>query len=463
MNHLDSAKAIRILAWCLSGLGVGLLLAAAWWKFRQYWRTRQANIASPETGRETWSVPENVWIGLLTQMKQQKDEIAEYQRRGMARAGEDADAKAAWVREILSRLPSGVLFFGPQGRVREANPAARIALDFASPTGLRAEDVFRQAEMVENDGQPLGRAAELVEQSLRRGTSWQRKVLNYTTPSGQARALGITMSPVRQENTTTGLLCLLTDLTEIRELENEVRRNQFMASLGEMAAGIAHEFKNSLATIYGYAQLVWQTAPAGEARDHAENIVEQVRKLSGVTTEFLAFARPLEANLERVEIAPLLTACAEAVQVQFRGQTRIEVRGEYAAVWGEPMLLERVFINLLRNGCEAAQTPEGTGQVVVERGEDAGGRQTILVRDNGPGIAAELRDKLFIPFFTTKTQGAGLGLAMAQKFLHGMKGSILLREASPGHTCFAVRIPLSQTARASAAGISSAAKAGQGN
>ncbi len=462
MNHLTSATAIRILAWSLSGFGVCLLLAAAWWKFRQSWRTWQANNASLEPSRETWSVPENVWLGLLTQMKQLKDELAEYKRQSMTPAGEDADAKAAWVREILSRLPSGVLFFDPQGRVREANPAARTALDFASPTGLHAEDVFRQAEMVENDGQLLGRAAELVEETLRRGTSWQRKVLNYTTPSGQARALGITMSPLRQDNATTGLLCLLTDLTEIRELENELRRNQFLASLGEMAAGIAHEFKNSLATIYGYAQLVCQAAPAGEARDHAENIVDQVRKLSGVTTEFLAFARPLDANLERVEISPLLAACATAVQVQFRGQAQIEVRGNYAAVWGEPMLLERVFINLLRNACEAAQTPQGTGRVVVERGEDAGRRQTILVHDNGAGIAPELRDKLFIPFFTTKSQGAGLGLAMAQKFLQSMKGSIVLREAKPGNTCFAVRIPLCQTARADTEGTLPGAEAAHG-
>ncbi len=459
MNPLTSATVIKILSWSLSGAGLCLLATAAWWKFRQTWRTRQANNSSPESDRDTWSVPENVWLGLMTQMKQQKDEIAEYKRRGIAQEGEDADAKAAWFREILSRLPSGVLFFDPQGRVREANPAARTALDFASPTGLRAEDVFRQAEMVENDGQPLGRAAELVEQTLRQGVSWQRKVLNYTTPGGQVRALGITMTAVRQENTTTGLLCLLTDLTEIRELENELRRNQFLASLGEMAAGIAHEFKNSLATIYGYAQLVCQSAPAGEARDHAENIVEQVRKLSGVTTEFLAFARPLEVNLERVEIAPLLAACAAAVQVQFPGQVEIEVRGEFAPVWGEPMLLERVWINLLRNACEAAQAAGGTGRVVVERGADAGRRQTILVHDNGSGIAPELRDKLFIPFFTTKSQGAGLGLAMAQKFLQCMKGTIVLREASPGRTCFAVRIPLCQTARASAAGTSPASDA----
>ncbi|HEY7839723.1 MAG TPA: ATP-binding protein [Terriglobales bacterium] len=352
--------------------------------------------------------------------------------------------------EVLRHLPSGLAFFDAAGNVGEANPAAHAALGFSRSHGLHAlslEDVFRKAELREPDGTVLGGAAAELRAIFTSGRTLQRKLMIYFTPEGERRRLGVTACPVLRPDShpPAGLICLLTDLTSIHALEEELQRRKNMSALGEMAAGIAHEFKNALATISGYAQMLTarleKAEAAGDAHGHAVKIIEQAAMLNNIATEFLTFARPLEVQPERVDLGRLLHYCADAIRVQDFPQVELRIAGEFPAVAGDSVLLTAAITNLLRNACEAIVQSRQGGHVQVSFAGWERQRARILFTDDGPGVPTELSEKIFIPFFTTKPSGTGLGLAMVHKIITAHQGSILLTDASPGHTVFTVLLP----------------------
>jgi len=362
--------------------------------------------------------------------------------------GRQADGRQAMdalklSRQVLRHLPSGIVFFDREGRVDDANPAACAALGFIRPRGLTLAKLFREAELCEGDGALIGPAAALMAEAGFSGKILQRKTLRYTTPEGQGRYLGVTLFPVRtgeRGDAGAGLICLLTDLTTIRVLEEELQRRKSLSALGEMAAGIAHEFKNALATISGYGQML-RARLEGEAREQSGKILEQAAMLNNIATEFLTFARPLEIQREPLDLGELLRECAAAIRVQDFPQVRIELEGPFPPVSGDAVWLTSAVINLLRNACEAiVQSGEG-GLVQVRFGGYAGPAVRILFVDDGPGVPPETAEKIFIPFFTTKSSGTGLGLAMVHKIITAHQGSVLLTDAAAGHTTFAVLLP----------------------
>ncbi|HVA64151.1 MAG TPA: ATP-binding protein [Terriglobales bacterium] len=346
--------------------------------------------------------------------------------------------------EVLRHLPSGIVFFDPAGRVQEANPAARAALGFEQPQGLTIAELFRDAELREPDGTVLGPAALLTADTYRSLRILQRKTMRYTTPAGLGRRLGVTLFPLRSQDpaslTPPGLICLLTDLTAIHALEEELQRRKSLSALGEMAAGIAHEFKNALATISGYGQML-HASLRDDARDQAGKILEQVAMLNNIASEFLTFARPLVLQPERVNLGHLLQQCAEAIRAQGFPQVEIALDRTFPAIAGDPVLLTATIMNLLRNSCEAIVQGGRGGRVAVQFGGWQNRSARILFMDDGPGVAPEVAEKIFIPFFTTKASGTGLGLAMVHKIVTAHQGSVLLADAAPGHTVFAVLLP----------------------
>jgi len=349
--------------------------------------------------------------------------------------------------ELLGHLPSGVVFFDAHGTVLAANPAARAALGFEQPLGLAAADLLRDAELYEPAGERLGPAAELVAEALETRRILQRKNLHYTTPDGHGRRLGVTLFPLRSQDahsaTAAGLICLLTDLTVIHALEEELHRRQNLSSLGEMAAGIAHEFKNGLATISGYGQML-RDSPDPAVRAKVGKILDQVSLLNSMASEFLTFARPLPIIFERVDLRALVVQCAEDLRAQTSAQQQpvvVILEGEFPAVTGDATLLASAIMNLLRNAVEAILEGGRPGVVRIRGAGRVGDEVRVLLMDDGPGVEAAVADKIFIPFFTTKTSGAGLGLAMVHKIITAHRGSVLLADAAPGHTIFEIRLP----------------------
>ncbi|HXR96942.1 MAG TPA: ATP-binding protein [Terriglobales bacterium] len=355
--------------------------------------------------------------------------------------------------EVLRHLPSGIVFFDRHGRVEEANPAARAALGYGNPQGMTLAQLFRDAELCEPDGQSLGPAAPLMQDTYRSSRILQRKTMRYSTPGGQGRRLGVTLFPLRNETgapgtemAPAGLICLLTDLTAIHALEEELQRRKNLGALGEMAAGIAHEFKNGLATISGYGQMLQaslsQAPELAEERLQAQKILQQAAMLNNIATEFLTFARPLSVQPEPLDLTALLRRCAEAIQVQDFPQIEISIDLSFPWVAGDIGLLTAAAINLMRNACEAIAHTGAPGRVEVVCDGVHEGQVRILFRDSGPGVPPEVAEKIFIPFFTTKASGTGLGLSMVHKIITAHRGSVLLADASAGHTVFAVLLPV---------------------
>lgn len=378
--------------------------------------------------------------GVIQRLKEQEKELERLRQAESARAATSENISQA----VLSNLTSGVLLFNLTGTVRQANDAAKAILGYASPFGLHGRDLFRGVSKVrretgEEKSSPQA-LVEALEQALRQGQAFRRLEAEYVTPAGDSRVLGITLSPVRAPGgEPLGATCLVSDLTEVARLERQMRLQENLAALGEMSAGIAHEFKNSLATISGYAQMLSAENEPQTVRGFAGKIAAETSSLTRIVTDFLNFARPLELSREPVDLHASIEDCARECGVELK-------LGEFPAglsVLGDATALRQAFSNLLRNSAEAGQN--GARATVEVRGEaDAGGARVIF-RDHGCGIPPEHLDKIFIPFFTTKAGGTGLGLALVYRIMSEHGGKIAVCSDASG-TTFTLSFPAQKPA-----------------
>jgi len=367
--------------------------------------------------------------GVIQKLREQEKELERLHRIEKERAEQTERLSE----EVTRNMPAGLLVVNAQGILSGANPAAEQALGIS---GL----VYRRYS------EALGETSELtllVAECLAAGTIFRREQVDHRTPSGGSRRLGVTISPIRRGNgRISGAICLLSDLTELAALQEQIELKKHLAALGELSAGIAHEFKNALATISGYAQMIRTEATEGEIFDHAERILEQTQNITHVVTEFLKYARPLEIPDEVVELPTLVERVALEIGEAVQG---VEVRceGQFRNVVGDEGLLRQALLNLTRNAAEACGSANG-GRVVL-RGETVrtgdSGFQRIIVTDNGPGIADEALPQLFRPFFTTKAHGTGLGLAVVQKIIVQHGGQVEARNRPEGGAAFIVTLP----------------------
>src|SRR5712664_2092677 len=337
--------------------------------------------------------------------------------------------------EVTRNMPAGLLVVNATGIISSANPAAEQAL------GIRGLGFRRFSEA-------LGEASELtrlVTECLAEGRIFRREQVEHSTPSGERRHLGVTISPIRKgSEKINGALCLLSDLTELAALQQQMQLKENLAALGELSAGIAHEFKNALATISGYAQMIRAEELGGEACDYADRILEQTRSITHVVTEFLKYARPLDIASEPVLLETVVDRVISDV-TDARPNVQDRSEGFFGIVPGDEGLLRQALLNLVRNAAEACADTAGGGQVLLKgelvRAED-GGLQRIVILDNGPGIEEASLSKLFRPFYTTKADGTGLGLAVVQKIIVQHGGKVEARNRAEGGAAFIVTLPL---------------------
>ena len=370
--------------------------------------------------------------GVIQQLREQEKELERLHKIEKERAEQTERLSE----EVTRNMPAGLLVVNATGIISSSNPAAEQVL------GIRGLGFRRYSEA-------LGQGSELtklVAECLETGRIFRREEVEHVPPAGDARHLGVTISPIRRgEGKISGVICLLTDLTELAALQQRMQLKENLAALGELSAGIAHEFKNALATISGYAQLIPDASP-NESADYAKKIVEQTRNITHMVAEFLKYARPLEIPEERVDLEEVVNRAVGEV-LQTMPQVAIECQGSFGEVAGDEGLLRQALLNLARNAAEACAEAEGGGRVTL-RGEAVENEETgwerVIVTDNGPGIEPAAMAKLFRPFFTTKSNGTGLGLAVVQKIIVQHGGQVEVRNCPKGGAEFIVKLPMSR-------------------
>jgi two-component system, NtrC family, sensor histidine kinase HydH len=387
--------------------------------------------------------------GVIEKLRAQEKELARLHMLAQERAQESERL----TEEVTRNMPTGLLLVSATGTISSTNPAAEDAL------GMRP---LRYRSYREILGEDSG-LVRMLGECLHHGETFQRSEVEHMTPEGEVRRLGVTISPIfqaprpalrtrvsdpatRPVARVSGALCLMSDLTELTALQKQIRWKENLAALGEMSAGIAHEFKNALATISGYAQMIRSEAPASDTAESAERILDQTRALTHVVTEFLRFAKPLEISYEMVAMQALLERVAQELRETAPG-CEVRCQGTFPDVPGDEALLRQALVNLTRNAAEAAAASRETPRVTISGTiEDLGGKswQRISVSDNGPGVPEQDLPKIFLPFYTTKSEGTGLGLAVVQKVALQHGGSIEARNRTGGGAEFLLWLPLRQ-------------------
>jgi signal transduction histidine kinase len=272
------------------------------------------------------------------------------------------------------------------------------------------------------------------------------------------RVIGYTLSLVKDDAADTiGAVMFFKDLTRVEQLEERERLRDRLASLGEMAAGIAHELKNPLAGIEVMAGLLRRQVPDKvDAQSILADIISEAKLANAIVVEMLEFVRPIRLEIEPTAIADVLhqaVTLAESKTAR-RGVSVTVTVPEGTTIEADHHRLCQVFTNLIANAFEAL---DGKGAITITAARSAmeadpafaGTPQeptpilVVDVADNGPGVPAELSDRIFDPFFTTKTKGTGLGLGIVRKIVDAHDGRIDLSSSSETGTRFRVTLPVS--------------------
>jgi len=323
---------------------------------------------------------------------------------------------------ILQSVPSGVMSFDEELRITKVNLTAEKVIE-----------VKREAVLGKYHTDVLNRP---ITDLLKGKKVIERGEISYATPSGRKIWLGLNLSPLKnKEGKTIGQILVFTDITEIKAFEAQMELRSRLSSLGEISAGIAHELRNPMGVIAGYTKLLSKKADES-LRPTVNAIAKEINVMNRIISDFLSFAKPAELNISDVDLKGIIGNCVSVV-AGGKGdiKTHIDIDG-LPAIKGDEVLLRQAFTNLVQNAIESM--PKG-GELSIR--SSLGEFIEVSISDTGPGIAENIVDKIFLPFFTTKDRGTGLGLSIVQKIIVSHGGNIFVDSGNKG-TTFRIRFPL---------------------
>ncbi len=328
--------------------------------------------------------------------------------------------------EIIREATVVVLLVGPDGLVRHANRKAEEVLGYAAD---ELEGTAYEALQAVRNERFNQRVARMFEE---RGKIDREEIL-LRSKDGSIRHLVCTLSTLTNPHGETEAAVFGLDVTEERSLQEKWERIEKLASLGQLAAGVAHEMKNYLTPIMGYADLVCQRGRiADEDRRDIERILKSGKGLQRLILQLAGYARPSREKMEPVDVASVIEEVLAFLQKDLaRKQVAVDLTVEpVPLVLADQSALEQVFLNLILN---AVQAMSGGGTLRVKAAACPDGSVAVDIADTGPGISEEALPRLFTPFFTTKpaSEGTGLGLFICRQILERMGSSIHV-ESRPG-------------------------------
>jgi len=334
---------------------------------------------------------------------------------------------------LVENLPMGILAIGIDGKITSFNQAAETLLNYSAD-----EAVGKDADVV------LPEALRSLVVELNSGDEILSKALDCLRSDGTTVPLEVTVTMLRgDDGDSLGDVLLFRDLTEIRKLRREVERSQRLASLGRLAAGIAHEIRNPLSSIKGFATYFGQRyKDVPEDLETAEIMVQEVDRLNRVIGELLEFARPMDMQLRKTAIRDLIQSSLKMVEVQALAKNieiETHIAPEIDTVLLDPDRMNQIFLNLYLNAIQAMD--EG-GVLTANLSRDGVKQIKIVISDTGKGIARKDLGKVFDPYYTTKPSGTGLGLAIVHRIIEAHQGEIKVDSKEGKGTTVTIILPV---------------------
>lgn len=338
----------------------------------------------------------------------------------------------AFAAAVVNSLPVGMVTCDPSGRV------ALVNQQIAGMLGAKIDQMI---------GAPISSLGGLdwpdIAEALDRDEIILDKEMALKTPRDEIIPVSLSATSVRnEEGLYLGRLYVLHNLTEVKSLQEQVRRNERLSALGSLAAGVAHEIRNPLSSIKGFATyLLGKIKDDGPDKDAARVIIQEVDRLDRVVTELLEFARPERVKLDQHDVNEVIERSLRLVSSDL---TAKNIQLSFARDPNLPLVridaerLTQALLNLFLNAVQAL--PVG-GRLEVSA-EQVPGRLLIKVADDGPGIPPDMLMNIFNPYFTTKPSGTGLGLAIVHRIVEGHGGQIIV-DSKPGHgSTFIIDLPV---------------------
>jgi two-component system, NtrC family, sensor histidine kinase PilS len=339
-------------------------------------------------------------------------------------------------RAIIESVDAGILTIDLEGRIKSFNRAAEeiTGWRFASLANKRLQDIFPNWEELymhkDNTGENVKGRFEMP----------------VVVIQDRHLILGCALSALRDHSgKKIGDILIFQDLTKVKELEAVLERNRRLAFVGEMAAGLAHEIRNPLASISGSIQMLMKEASLGTTEGRLMQVIMRGKdQLEGFIKDFLLLARHDRGPHQEIMISDVIREVLEAAQVMPEWNRNIEISTNLAAgsvIKGNRQEMRQLIWNLILNAAQAM--PEGGNLAVSVRKKNLPTQEglEIVVADNGEGITVENEKMIFEPFFTTKERGTGLGLAIVMRIINSYGGNLVLESTPRDGTKFVIWLP----------------------
>lgn len=355
---------------------------------------------------------------MVSQLKEKERELEILRRK----AEDKASSIELYNENIFQSVPSGVVSFDEEFRITKVNAAAGKILDLKEPGVIGKQ----HSEVLGSPIREMIETRKIVE----------RAEISYSTPSGKRIWLGLTISPLKDhEEKRIGQILIFTDLTELKAFQSQMELRERLSTLGEMSAGIAHELRNPMGVISGYTKILLKKADVS-LTPAIEAIAREVSVMDRIIADFLSFARSAEIIPSDIDLGTLVKSCIQSLEGRLSGISMVLDVDHLPGIKADEVMLRQAVTNLIQNALEAM--PDG-GELRITG--SAGRDVALSFSDSGYGIPENIRDKIFLPFYTTKERGTGLGLSIVHKIVVSHGGSVHVDSSDRG-TTFTIRMPL---------------------
>ena len=367
----------------------------------------------------------NAFHDVTKQLKEKEKEL----QRLKSLAEQRAENFESYNENILQCVTSGVMTFDRDCFLTTINRAAEeiLVMQREQAAGKNCRELF--------DG---GAVSSALYETMERKVPSARMEAMLDRPSGKIWLGFNTAILTDRRGEALGVILSFSDLTEVKRLQEQMELRERLIALGEMSAGVAHELRNPMAVISGYLKLLAKKIDAaGQAI--IRDIANEINGMNRIIGDLLTFARPASLNRVKVNIREMIEGCVANVLQATGSESRIATvtRVADSTVSVDEVLMRQAFTNLFQNAVEAM--PE-TGTLTIETRLDRDLK--IMIHDTGTGIPAEQLKKIFLPFFTTKDRGVGLGLALVHKIILSHGGRIDVVSGEGTGTTFTVTLSL---------------------